>query len=149
MKVFLKQDVPGVGKANEVKNVSNGYARNYLFPRGLAVPATKGRIQKAEDYEERQLHREQRQRERSLKVAEQLQETPLQFRVKAGESGRLYGSITSSDVANKIGQLLGMEFDKRWLVMERPIREVGTHTVDIKLQGGVRGQAQVVVESET
>jgi large subunit ribosomal protein L9 len=149
MKVFLKQDVSGVGKANEVKDVSNGYARNYLFPRGLAVPATKGRVKKAEDYEERQLHREQRQRERSQKVAEQLQETPLQFRVKAGETGRLYGSITSSDVANKIGQLLGIEFDKRWLVMERPIREVGTHTVDIKLQGGVRGQAQVVVESET
>ena len=149
MKVFLIQDVPGVGKAKEVKDVSNGYARNYLFPRGLAVPATKGRIKAAEDHEESQVHREQKARERSLKIAEQLQETPLQFRVKAGETGRLYGSITSSDVAAKIGQLLGIEFDKRWLKMDRPIRNVGTHVVDVKLQGGVRGQAQVIVESES
>jgi large subunit ribosomal protein L9 len=149
MKVFLIQDVPGVGKAKEVKDVSNGYARNYLFPRGLAVSATKGRIKAAEDYEENQVHREQRVRERSLKIAEQLQETPLQFRVKAGETGRLYGSITSSDVATKIGQLLGIEFDKRLLKMDRPIRNVGTHMVDVKLQGGVRSQAQVIVESES
>ena len=149
MKVFLKQDVPGVGKAKEVKDVSNGYARNYLFPRGLAVPATKGRVKAAEDYEENQINRELRVRERALKIAEQLQETPLQFRVKAGETGRLYGSITSSDVAKRIGQLLSIEFDKRWLKMDRPIRNVGTHMVDVKLQGGVRGQAQVIVESET
>ena len=148
MKVFLKQDVPGVGKAKEVKDVSNGYARNYLFPRGLAVPATKGRIKTAVDHEETQMHRENRIRERSGKLAAQLQDTPLQFRVKAGETGRLYGSITSSDVAQRIGQLLGIDFDKRWLKMDRPIREVGTHMVDVKLQGGVRSQAQVIVESD-
>ncbi len=149
MKVFFKQDVPGVGKAKEVKDVSNGYARNYLFPRGLAVPATKGRVKTAEDHEEKQMHREKRMRERSLKLVEQLQDNPLQFRVKAGGTGRLYGSITSSDVAKRIGQLLGIEFDKRWLKMDRPIRDVGTHMVDVKLQGGVRGQAQVIVELET
>lgn len=149
MKVFLKSDVPGVGKANEVKDVSNGYARNYLFPRGLAVQATKGRIRAAEDYEENQQQREQRLRERALKIAEQLRETPLKFRVKAGETGRLYGSITSADVAQKLGHFLGMEFDKRWLKMDRPIRNVGEHVVEVKLQGGVRGQARVLVESET
>jgi large subunit ribosomal protein L9 len=149
MKVFLKQDVPGVGKANDVKDVSNGYARNYLFPRGLAVPATKGRIKASEDYEENRTNREQRARERAQKLAAQLKETPLQFVVKAGETGRLYGSITSADVAEKIGKLLGVEFDKRWLKMDRPIRTVGTHMVDVKLHGNVRGQVQVNVESET
>ena len=148
MKVFFKKDVPGVGKAKEVKDVSNGYARNYLFPRGLAVPATKGRVKAAEDYEENQVSREKRVHERAQKLAEQLQETQLQFRVKAGGTGRLYGSITSADVAKRISQLLGIEFDKRWLKMDRPIRNVGTHIVDVKLQGGVRGQAQVIVESD-
>ena len=148
MKVFFKRDVPGAGKANEVKDVSDGYARNYLLPRGLAVPATKGRVRAAEDHVDNQMQREKRERERSLKIAEQLQETPLRFRVKAGETGRLYGSITSADVAQKLGPLLGMEFDKRWLKMDRPIREIGKHMVDVKLQGGVRGQAQVIVESE-
>ncbi len=148
MKVFLKRDVPGVGKANEVKDVSDGYARNYLLPRGLAVPATQGRIRVAGDYEENQIQREKRERERALKLAEQIQDTPLRFCVKAGETGRLYGSITSADVAKKLGNLLGMKFDKRWLKMGRPIRDVGTHMVDVKLQGGVRGQAQVIVESE-
>ena len=149
MKVFLKRDVPGVGKANEVKDVSTGYARNYLFPRDLAVPATKGRVRAAEDFEENQSQREQRVRERSLKIAEQLQETQLKFSVKAGETGRLYGSITSADVAKKLGQLLGIAFDKRWLKMDRPIRNVGLHVVDVKLHGGVRGQAQVIVDSES
>lgn len=149
MKVFLKHDVPGVGKANEVKDVSNGYARNYLFPRGLAVPATQGRIKAAENFEETQQQREERERERSLKIAEQLLATPLTFKVKAGETGRLYGSITSADVADKLAQLLGMEFDKRWLKLDRPIRDVGNHVVEVKLQGGVRGHVQVLVEFET
>ncbi|MDF1513378.1 MAG: 50S ribosomal protein L9 [Anaerolineae bacterium] len=149
MKVFLKRDVAGVGKANEVKDVSNGYARNYLFPRGLAVPATKGRVQAAEDYEETRAQREQRERERSQKVVEQMQELQLNFRVKAGETGRLYGSITSADVAEKLSKLLDMEFDKRWLSMDRPIRDIGNHMIDVKLQGGVRGHAQVNVEPES
>ena len=149
MKVFLKRDVPGVGKANEVKDVSNGYARNYLFPRGLAVPATKGRVKAAEDFEENQAQREKRARERSVKIAEQIQDAELKFYVKAGETGRLYGSITSADVAKKLGQTLGIDFDKRWLKMDRPIRNVGKHLIDVKLQGGVRAQAQVMVESET
>ena len=103
----------------------------------------------AEVHEETQMQQEKRERDRALKIAEQLQEAPLKFKVKAGETGRLYGSITSADVAQKVGHLLGMEFDKRWLKMDHSIRDVGKHMVDVKLQGGVHGQAQVIVESES
>ncbi len=148
MKVFLKRDVPGLGKANEVKNVSDGYARNYLFPKELAAPATESNLKAAQVFAETQKAREDRIRERSQRVAEQLKIKPLTFKAKAGETGRLYGSITSADIAEAIGRALNMTFDKRWIVLERPIREVGAHAIDIKLDGGVRAQAHVVVETE-
>jgi large subunit ribosomal protein L9 len=148
MRVFLQQDVPGVGKANEIKNVSDGYARNYLIPRGLAIPAAKGQVKAAEEFAKSQQMRQERIRERSLHMVERLKDEPLRFKVKAGETGRLYGSITSADVAKAIARKLGMDFDKHWVLLERPIRDVGTHLVDLKLEGGVRGQAQVVVEAE-
>ena len=148
MKVFLKHDVPGLGKANEVKNVSDGYARNYLFPKGLAAPATDSNLKAAKTFAETKKAREDRIRERSQQIAEQLKTKTLKFKAKAGETGRLYGSITSADIATAIGRALDMDFDKHWLVLERPIRDVGTHAIDIKLDGGVRAQAYVVVETE-
>lgn len=148
MKVFLKHDVPGLGKANEVKNVSDGYARNYLLPHGLATVANKGNLKAAKVYAETQQAREARARERSLRIVEQLQQNPLRLKAKAGETGRLYGSITSADIAGAIGRLLGTKFDKKSILLKRPIRETGTHTVDVKLDGGVRGQALVIVDTE-
>ena len=148
MKVYLKRDVPGLGKANEVKNVSDGYARNYLLPRGLAIPASKGNIKAAESYAESQQAREARTQEQAQKIADQLQQTPLRLKAKAGETGRLYGSITSADIANAIAKVLGTKFDKKMVVLKRHIREVGTHTIDLKLKGGIRGQVKVIVETE-
>ena len=148
MKVFLKRDVPGVGKAHEVKNVADGYARNYLLPRGLAVPATQGQVTVAENYARSQQRKEDRVRARSLEIAKQLETQPLKFKAKAGSTGRLYGSITSADVAEAIGRVIGSKFDKRVISMDRPIRGLGEHVVTLKLEGGVRGQARVVVEAE-
>jgi len=148
MKVFLKHDVPGLGKANEIKNVSDGYARNYLFPKGLATQASESNLKAAQTFVESQKARETRIRERALHIAGRLEKTPLKFKAKAGETGRLYGSITSADIAATIERVLGIEFDKHWLVLERPIREIGQHAVEVKLEGGVRGQAHVVVETE-
>lgn len=148
MKVFLKRDVPGLGKANEIENVADGYARNYLFPKGLAVPASEGQVKTAREYVKSQQVREDRTRERSLKVAEQLMTTPLHFKAKAGEKGRLYGSITSADVAKAIGRVIGGKFDKCSVQMDRPIRELGEHSIAFKLKGGVRGEVRVLVEAE-
>jgi large subunit ribosomal protein L9 len=148
MKVFLKRDVPGLGKANEVKNVSDGYARNYLIPKGLAAPATENNLKAAKSFAESQKAHEDRIRERSQHIAEQLKTKTFKFTAKAGETGRLYGSITSADIAAEIGHVLNMAFDKHWIALERPLRDIGTHAVDIKLDGGVRAQAHVVVETE-
>lgn len=148
MRVFLKRDVPDLGKANEVKNVSDGYARNYLFPRGLAVPASDNNIKAAKDYAETQKAREERIRAQSREVAEKLQNTPLRLKAKAGETGRLYGSITSADIATAVGRVLGGKFDKRQILLDRPIRETGSHTIEVKLEGGVRGHIQVIVDTE-
>lgn len=148
MKVFLKKDVPGVGKANEIKNVSSGYARNYLFPKGLAEPATDGRLRAAEEHQSAQDAREERERAQAQRYADKLKEHTLRFKVKAGDTGRLYGSITSADVADALSRILGVKFDKRHILMDRPIREVGEHRIDLKFAGGVKGQARVVVEAE-
>ena len=148
MKVFLKRDVPGVGKAHEVQKVADGYARNYLFPKKLAVPATPGQIKVAENYARSQQQKQDRVRARSLDIVEQLKTQSLTFKAKAGSTGRLYGSITSADVAQAIGRAIGSKFDKRVILMDRPIRALGEHVVELKLAGGVRGQARVVVEAE-
>jgi len=148
MKVFLKRDVPGLGKANEVKKVSDGYARNYLIPKGLAAPATESNLKAAKTFAETQKAREDRIREHSQHIADQLKTKTFKFKAKAGETGRLYGSITSADIATEIGRVLNMTFDKHWLVLERPLRDIGTHAIDIKLDGGIRAEAHVVVETE-
>ncbi len=147
MKVFLKKDVPGVGKALEVVTVADGYARNYLLPRGLAVRATEGRVNAAQQHAQSEVRREQRARAEAQDMAASLAEKEIVFKVKAGETGRLYGSITSADIAEKLAAMLEGDFDKRWLALERPIRDVGTHMVDLKLAGGIRGRVKVTVEA--
>ncbi|MGC9468783.1 MAG: 50S ribosomal protein L9 [Anaerolineae bacterium] len=148
MKVFLTKDVEGVGKAQEVIDVADGYARNYLLPRGMAVRATEGRIKTAKQIAESQQRHAERTREQAEAIAETLAEKEITFTAKAGETGRLYGSITSADLAERLEGELGQEFDRRWILMDRPIRDVGEHIVDLKLEEGVRGHVKVVVETD-
>jgi large subunit ribosomal protein L9 len=147
MKVFLTKDVPGVGKANQVIEVSDGHARNYLLPRKLAVLATEGQVTLAQQHAENQTRRAERERDRAQQLANKLSQTAISFKVKAGGTGRLYGSITSADVAERLSSVVGNEVDKRWIQMDRPIRSVGEHVIDLKLEGGVRGHVKVIVES--
>lgn len=148
MKVYLKRDVPGLGKANEVKEVADGYARNYLLPRNLAAPATQGLVHKSKEKKVKQTVSASRRRQRSEEIAERLKSEPLHFKVKAGETGRLYGSVTSTDIAKAISRVISADFDKRHVLLERPIRDVGIYVVDLKLDEGVRAKARVVVETE-
>ncbi len=148
MKVILKRDVKGLGKVNDIEEVADGYARNYLIPQGLAEKATPAAIKAARSQRRVQKVQANRDRERSEELVEQLRETPLHFKVKAGETGRLYGSITSQDVADAISKATGAEFDRRHLAMEQPVRDLGVHLVEMRLPGGVVGQARVVVEAE-
>ncbi len=148
MKVVLRRDVKGLGKANEIKNVAEGYARNYLIPRGLAVIATEDTLRAAQREQQAQARKAERGRARAEQIAAQLQETPLHFTVKAGDSGRLYGSITSKDIADAISKRIEVSVEKRQLMLDQPIRELGVHLVDLRLDEGVKGQVRVVVEAE-
>ncbi len=148
MQVVLKCDVKGLGQANEVKNVSEGYARNYLIPRGLAIPATKESLEWVAREQEQTRTLAGQQRARAEALAARIKEKPLHFKVKAGETGRMYGSITSKDIAEALGEMLNTEFDKRMIELEHPIRQTGVHLVEIKLPANVSAQAQVIVEAE-
>jgi len=148
MQVVLKHDVKGLGKANEVKSVSEGYARNFLIPRGLAILATKESLEMVAREQQQVTTIAAQQRARAEAMAARLKDKPLLFKVKAGETGRMYGSITAKDIAEAIGKVLGNEFDKRMIELEHPIRQTGVHLVELKLPANVTGQVQVVVEAE-
>jgi large subunit ribosomal protein L9 len=148
VQVLLLKDIRRLGKAGEVRAVSDGYARNYLIPRGLAVVATDGAIRRTEVQKAIQDEREERIRSDSAALAERLSEMTLTFKVKAGEQGRLYGSVTSADIAAEIEKLTGQAVDKRKVELEEPIRLLGTHKVPLRLVPGVACELTVEVEQE-
>lgn len=149
MQVLLLKDIKGLGKAGEVRTVADGYARNYLIPRGLAVAATEGAVRRTEVQKAIEAEREERVRSDSSALAERLAEMTLTFRVKAGEKGRLYGSVTSADIAEEIERLTGHAVDKRKVELEEPIRLLGTHKVALRLLPGVDCELNVTVEQES
>jgi large subunit ribosomal protein L9 len=145
VKVLFLETVEGSGTRGEVRTVANGYARNYLLPRGYAAPATSDILKRAE-----RLAAEEEVRQRSLdEQAEQLvgklQGHPLVFAVRVGEQGRLYGSVTNADIAEKAGEILGEELDRRRALLPEVIRQVGVYSVPLRLSRHVTGEAQVVV----
>lgn len=148
MQVLLLQDVKGLGQAGEVKTVADGYARNYLLPRKLAVKATPAELQRAESIQKAALVRQQREESQAEALAAEIAEVTLTFKAKAGESGKLYGSVTAGHIAEALSEKMGMEFDKRKIALEDPLRELGEHSVAIKLSPTVTGAVQVVIEAE-
>ncbi len=147
MQILLLKDVKRLGKAGEVRRVADGYARNYLIPRGLAVVASEGARRRTEVQRSIEMQREDRVRTDSEALAERLTEITLSFQVKASEKGRLYGSVTSADIAEQIEKLTGHPVDKRKVELDEPIRLLGTHRVPIRLVSGVVPEVTVLVES--
>lgn len=148
MKVLLLRDVKRLGSAGDVKEVADGYAANYLIPRGLAVQATPSILK---EYQERQKARERKkahEQESVENLANRLRTTVLTFIVRAGETGKLYGSITSSDIAARLAAEIGKPFDKRQILLEHPIRELGDHRVEIKLMSNQVAEVTVQVQAE-
>ncbi|MCS6965040.1 50S ribosomal protein L9 [Thermoflexus sp.] len=148
MKVVLLRDVPNLGRAGEVKEVADGYARNYLIPRGLATPATEGLIRHAVETRQAAEQRRIRQRNTAQEMAARLQGASVTIRARAGQSDRLYGAITSQQIAEAIAQQLGVEVDRRRIELEAPIRTLGIHPVKVRLGPEIAAQVQVVVERE-
>lgn len=148
MKIVLRQDVPKVGEAGSVQTVSDGYARNYLIPKGLAVVATSGELKVAAHNQAVKERKIARQEEMLRSLAEKIDGQRLTFTAKAGEQGRLYGSITASDVATALAAQVSEEIDRRRVVLEEPLRTVGEHRVTVHLVGRLRPQVTVVIEAD-
>lgn len=148
MEVILLKEVKRLGAAGDVKRVTDGYARNYLIPRGLAVPASDAIRQTLTQKANAQQRHEAKEKTVAETRAANLQNIVLTFSAKTGESGRLYGSITSADIAAKLSEIIGEEIDKRKVSLEEPIKEVGQANVEVKLHSDVKIKIRVVVKGE-
>ncbi len=148
MRVVLLEDVENVGRAGDVVEVKNGFARNYLIPRGLAQPATRGLLHQVDQIRKAAEERRARELGQAESIAAVLGELALEFRARAGEHNRLYGSITNADIAEAIREKTGIEIDRRTIQLERPLRQLGEYRVPIRLMAGVVTHVLVRVANE-
>lgn len=148
MKVVFVQEVLGTAIPGDVKEVKNGFARNFLLPRGLAVPATKEALIRAELLSKKEEKRQEGLDTEARKLTERLEGHTVTIAARAGDQGRLYGSVTAADIATKLHELLGEEFDRRRILLQQPIREVGDRTVNLRLTRNVTFPLPVKVEAD-
>jgi large subunit ribosomal protein L9 len=148
MKVVLQEDVKGLGVTGDVKDVADGYARNYLIPRRLAAPATAGALKNVEAQRAAAAKRQAQLDAEARALGERLAGMTLTLKARVGSQERLYGSITAADIATALGRELGGTFDRRKLVLEEPIRELGAHTVPVHLARDVSATLTVNVVPE-
>ncbi len=149
MKVVLLQDVKGTGKKGELVNVSDGYARNFLMPRKLAKEADAQAINELKNAEQSRLHKIAVETEQAKASAKMLEGQTLVMTAKAGQGGRLFGSVTSKEVANEIKQKFSLAVDKRKVVLESDIKAFGTYKCEVKLYTGISANINVKVVEET
>lgn len=147
MKVIFLQDAPK-GKKGEIKDVADGYARNFLIPKGLALPATPAAVKAAQSRLERKAWRETRQREELNRIAQAIAGRELRFKVKAGVKDRIHGSITNAHIADELSRLTGFEVDKRKIILEEPLHHFGSYDVTVNLAKGLDTKIIVVIEED-
>ncbi len=148
MDVILLKDVKGLGREGDLVHVSDGYARNYLIPRKLGVVATPAARKQAQERAAARARQEAAAIQAAQAHAEALKNVELIFKVRTGATQRLYGSITASDIAEKLSEHIGDPVDKRKVQLEEPIKELGTFPVEVKLHNDVPLTVKVVVEPE-
>ena len=147
MRVILTEDLKGKGKKGEMINVADGYARNYLIPRGLAVEATESNIRDLDRIKQAEAKRKERERGQAEDLASRLAEVGIVLKARAGEKGRLFGSITNKDIADALSKVVGEEIDKKKVELEEPIRALES-TVNVRLYAGVSQAIKVTVEAD-
>ena len=135
MKVILRSDVEGIGNAGDVVEVTNGYAQNFLVPKGLAMRATPGAASQAQAM----------QRSRDLRGLKERENQVIGIQARVGQEDQLYGSVTTSEIAEAVKAQTGVELDRRDMSLDEPIRRVGTHSVEVRLHSDVRVQLTVEV----
>jgi len=165
MKVILLQDFPPLGKKNDVKDISDGYARNFLFPRNLAKPATEAALKELAILKARKKREEAEEYQKYKALAEKLKSLTLKFKVRLAtaksslgdrhasqeslgrEEGRLFGSVTAVKIRDAL-EKEGIKIEKEWVMLDKPIKTTGEKMVNIKLPHGLRGEVKVVIEAE-
>ena len=148
MKVIFKQDVKGHGKKGEVKEVAEGFARNYLFPRKLAVEASSANLNALKDQQRRERLRRERERAEAQELAERLKDLRVVIPAKAGEGGRLFGAVTSKQISRHLKEAHGIQVEKKKIQLEEPIRSLGVTRVPVKLHPEVTVTIPVQVVEE-
>jgi large subunit ribosomal protein L9 len=148
MKIVLLEDVPGKGKAGEIKEVSKGYAKNFLLPRGLALVATPTVIKQVESRLEREKLEGSIDREKLVELAQQIEGREIRLKARMGAGERLFGSITAADVAEELSRAIGSVIDKKKIDIEKPFRQTGSYEVAVKLAGDIKPKITVVIEEE-
>ena len=146
MKIILKQDVKTIGKKDEIHEVSDGYARNFLFPRGLAAPADAAAMNQARTKREAKEHHEAEARAAAEALAAKIQGQTVTAKIKGGASGKLYGKVTGKEVAELLTRLVGAEVDKKKVELPSVIKEFGTYDAAVRLYAGVSASFKVKVE---
>ena len=145
MKVILKADIKGVGKKDQVIEAADGYARNYLFPKNLAVPADVGNMNNLKSKNSSADYRRQEDLKEAKEIAEKLKKITVKITVKAGENGRLFGAVTSKEISEALKNDYGIDVDKKKILLQESIKMAGVTRVDIKLNEGVMATVAVMV----
>lgn len=148
MKVILNADVKGVGKKGDVVNVSDGYARNFLFPRNLAIEATEGSLKQVQAQKAKEEQRKREELQNAKELAKKIGELSVELTVKAGENGKLFGSITSKDIAEQLKKQHGIEIDKKKFELNDTIKMAGVYNVDIKVYPEVTAKLKVNIKAQ-
>lgn len=146
MQVILLEDLAGKGKVGDAVKVSDGYARNYLFPNNLAIAATEANMKDLEKRKERLAVQRASDLEGAKALAEKIEAMQVSIKSKAGEGGRLFGSITSQDIANAVNEQHALFIDKRKIKLDAPIKSAGEHTIEVKIFPEVTATLKVTVE---
>ncbi|HYG59908.1 MAG TPA: 50S ribosomal protein L9 [Symbiobacteriaceae bacterium] len=145
MKVILKAEVKGTGKKGQTVEVSDGYARNFLFPRGLAIEASSGALRSLEEEEKAKIRRQERIVNDLKELRDKLDGKTIKLPGRCGEGGRLFGSITNKDIADAISRFLGKDFDRKFVEITAPIKALGTYQVNLKFGQNVTGTLNVEI----
>ena len=146
MKVIVLSDVKGQGKKGEIVNVSDGYARNFLFPRNLAQEANAQNLNSAQVRQDAAAHKKAVEKKNAEELAAQLADRGVTIQAKCGSTGRLFGAITNAEIAEALSAQTGLDIDKKKVVLQNPIKELGTYTVTLKLSAGAQTNIRLTVQ---
>jgi len=148
MKVILQADVKGSGKKGEIINVSDGYARNFLFPKKLAVEATAANLANQEKHLSAQAHRQKLEEQAARELAKRLHNLGVKVTIRVGKDGKAYGAVSNAQIADALKAQYGVEVDRKKIVMKDQIKEIGEASAQVKVYSGISADIRVIVEAE-